>query len=154
MTVRLVPMSQEVFGPYLERLIPAYAADHVLSGRWSKEDSLTESRKEVERLLPKGLATPNEHFLTISAGVPERGVGILWLHIDGSKGFIYDLWIDENQRRKGYGRDAMRALESYATERGVTTLALHVFGHNGPARDLYRSLGYGERDVIMAKDLA
>jgi ribosomal protein S18 acetylase RimI-like enzyme len=30
---------------------------------------------------------------------------------------------------------------------------LHVFGHNQPARALYRKLGYVERDVTMVKRL-
>ena len=146
-------MTPEEYGPFMERLIPDYAAEHIVSGRWSAEDSLAGARKEVERLLPQGIATPNEHFLTLLGGTPEERVGYLWLHLDKNNGFVYDLWIAEPHRRKGYAREGMRAVEPYARERGATRIALHVFGHNAPARELYRSLGYGERDVVMAKDL-
>jgi hypothetical protein len=35
----------------------------------------------------------------------------------------------------------------------IDRIALNVFGGNGPARDLYRSLGYREAAVFMEKEL-
>jgi GNAT superfamily N-acetyltransferase len=47
----------------------------------------------------------------------------------------------------------MVALEQFAKEHGAARIAVHVFGHNGPAREFYRELGYRERDVVVAKEL-
>ncbi len=153
MTIRMVPMTQEEYGPYMERLIPEYAAEHVANGRWSAEESLAEARKAIDRLLPQGMATPTEHFLQVVAGTPEQRVGTLWLHLERTNGFLYDLRIDEAHRRHGYAYAAMLALESYAKDRGAGRIALHVFGHNAGARKLDKSLGYGDRDVVKAKEL-
>jgi ribosomal protein S18 acetylase RimI-like enzyme len=153
MEVRLVPMTDEEYGPFIERLIPEYAADHVADGQWSPEESLAGARKEVERLLPQGKATATERFLTIVAGTPEERVGYIWVHFQKQNGFVYDLWVHESQRRKGYARAGMLALERYATQQGAARLALHVFAHNGPARELYRTLGYQETNVVMSKGL-
>lgn len=153
MDVRLVPMTDEEYGPFIERLIPEYAADHVADGQWSLEESLAGARKEVERLLPQGRATATERFLTIVAGTPEEKVGYIWVHFQKQNGFLYDLWVDEHHRRKGYARAGMLALEIYAKQEGATKLALHVFAHNVPARDLYRALGYRETNVVMSKGL-
>jgi len=146
-------MTEAEYERFHARLIPEYAAEHVRSGRWSPEESLEASRREVERLLPQGPATPNEHFLTLVAGTPEQSVGHIWLHLQEKNGFIYDLLIDEAHRRQGFARDGLRALEAYARERGAARLALHVFAHNEVARGLYRGLGYQERDIVLAKDL-
>jgi ribosomal protein S18 acetylase RimI-like enzyme len=154
MTVRLVPMTPEEYGPYLGRLLPEYAAEHVANGRWSAEESMAGARREIDRLLPEGMATPNAHFLTVVAGAPEQPIGAIWLNVDRTNAFLYDLRIDEAHRRHGYARAALLALETYAKAQGAARIGLHVFGRNTAARDLYRSLGYGERDVVMAKELA
>jgi ribosomal protein S18 acetylase RimI-like enzyme len=36
---------------------------------------------------------------------------------------------------------------------GAETVGLHVFGHNEPARALYRSLGFAETNVSMSLKL-
>jgi ribosomal protein S18 acetylase RimI-like enzyme len=154
MSVRLVPMTDEEYGPFIERLIPEYAADHVADGQWTPERSLDGARKEVERLLPQGKATATERFLTIFAGTTEEKVGYIWVHFQEQNGFVYDLWVHEAHRRKGYARAGMLALELYARQQGATKLALHVFAHNTPARELYRALGYKETNVVMSKELA
>lgn len=151
--VELVPMSDGEFAPYLETLIPEYAADHVRNGRWTKEESLGEARREVMGLLSKGVATRGHHIYSIRAVPGGTRVGILWVYVRGPRAFIYDLNVDAAHRRKGYGRAAMQAAEPAAREFGASTIALHVFGDNTGARALYRELGYRETNVQMAKDL-
>ena len=67
--------------------------------------------------------------------------------------FLFDLWIDPEERGRGYGRAAMEALEAEARSRGLSAIEFNVWGGNTVARSLYRSLGYGERSVFMGKDL-
>jgi ribosomal protein S18 acetylase RimI-like enzyme len=45
----------------------------------------------------------------------------------------------------------MEWAEHEARRRGLTHVALNVFGGNEPARGLYRSLGYAEDAVSMSK---
>jgi ribosomal protein S18 acetylase RimI-like enzyme len=47
----------------------------------------------------------------------------------------------------------MLLAEDEARARGLGRVELNVFGGNEVARDLYRSLGYRESAVQMAKDL-
>ena len=52
-------MIQSEYIAWLETTIPAYAADKVASGQWSREASLELSRKEYNELLPQGFETPD-----------------------------------------------------------------------------------------------
>jgi ribosomal protein S18 acetylase RimI-like enzyme len=47
----------------------------------------------------------------------------------------------------------MELAEQQASARGIGRVELNVFGGNEVARNLYRSLGYVETSVQMAKDL-
>ena len=48
----------------------------------------------------------------------------------------------------------MLLVEGEARDRGIGRVELNVFGGNEVARGLYRSLGYVETSVQMAKELA
>lgn len=61
---------------------------------------------------------------------------------DPSAWWVGDIVIDENQRRRGYGREAMRLAEAYARTHGAASLGLSVFGFNQAARTLYEALGF------------
>jgi len=67
--------------------------------------------------------------------------------------YLYDLWIAPELRRRGHGREALRALEAEARSRGLSVVEFNVWGGNAVARALYRSEGYDERSVFMGKDL-
>jgi ribosomal protein S18 acetylase RimI-like enzyme len=155
--VRLVPMTPDEFNAFLERDIAQYAAEKLKAGNWSSAEALQRSRDEHYQLLPQGLATPGHHLFTIRDDDIGQGVGTLWLAEQRGwakpTGFIYDLYIDERFRRRGYASRAMLALEEKAVELGLDTLALHVFGHNHAARVLYEHLGYEIMNINMAKSL-
>ena len=137
----------------LARLLPSYAQDHVRAGRWTEAEAATEARREVDRLLPQGVATPEHHLFVLHVLPAGDAVGDLWLHVRPPKAFVFDLWVDPARRREGLGRAAMVAAEQEARRRGATTLSLHVFGENTAARSLYTSLGFRETNVVMVKDL-
>ena len=58
----LVSMSKAFFASYIEELIVQYARENVESGRWQKTGSLSRARRDIERLLPRGIDTDNNHF--------------------------------------------------------------------------------------------
>lgn len=157
MSIELVPMEEDDFRGYLERLIPQYASDHVRDGQWSEAESIERSRGEVNRLLPQGLRTPDQYILAIRALPEDARVGMIWLAIEhapgGTKGFIYDLIVDPVHRRHGYGKQAMLAIEPVALAKGARTLGLHVFGYNEGAIRLYREIGYATTNLRMVKEL-
>ena len=136
--------------------IRGYAADKVRVGTWLREDAEAKSAAEFAVLLPDGQATPGHEFRSI---IDETGasVGGLWfapLRESGrGEAFIYDIEVDEAFRGRGYGRAALVALEPIVLELGYDTIGLHVFGDNDVARNLYRTSGYLESDVMMRKRL-
>jgi GNAT superfamily N-acetyltransferase len=70
------------------------------------------------------------------------------LQADGTR--IGRLWF---ARRELNGRTAMAAFERAAREQRFERLELNVFGGNERARGLYRSLGFTETAVNIAKQL-
>ncbi len=151
--IRLAPMEERGFVPYIERLIQSYAEESIRAGRWSKEEGLVEARKEIQKLLPNGRESPDHFVFSIVTGPPDEKVGVIWLAIEPRGGFVYDLQVFEPYRRRGYAERAMGLLEGIAREKGADRLLLHVFGDNHGARTLYAKLGYLETNVMMAKSL-
>ena len=156
--IRLVPLGDVDFDTYIERDIRLYAEENVRAGYWSEAEALDKSRKAHERLLPEGLATKNHYLFAIQEAATGTTVGSLWLMADRETerrtGFIFDLFVDEAYRRKGFATQAMLALEHKAEELGLKTLGLHVFAHNPVAFDLYQGLGYQVKSLNMTKPLS
>ena len=154
---RLVPMTQAQFDRWLEASVADYADEKVKAGNWPVEDALARSRQEFQKLLPRGLATPDQHLFAIVADAGTQ-VGCLWFAVvqeaAGPVAFVYDFVVDEAQRRKGYGEQAFCALEDEVRALGLHTIQLHVFGHNRPAIALYEKLGYTATNVMMSKTIA
>ena len=153
--VRLVPMTEDELKVHLEKSIPEYAADNVAAGYWSEDEALERSQKAFQELLPQGVKTENNYLFRIQIEESEEKIGTLWMKHEAPRlqGFIYDFAIDETQRGKGYGRQAMLALEAVAKELKIESLALHVFTKNKVAKGLYESLGYEVTSQNMAKRL-
>jgi ribosomal protein S18 acetylase RimI-like enzyme len=152
--IRLVPLTQEEFEAWLPKSIEEYAAEHVSSGRWSREESLQRSREEYEKLLPHGVASPGHHLWSIVRSSDAQRVGLLWVGVldkPTRHAFVYNIEIDEEFRRRGYAEQAMARLEDEVRRLGLDTIRLHVFGHNSAARPLYEKLGFETTNVLMAK---
>ncbi|MEO5886544.1 MAG: GNAT family N-acetyltransferase [Anaerolineales bacterium] len=151
----LHPMNQTEYEAFVERAIPEFAADNVRAGYWSESEALEKSREGYEKLLPKGLQTEN-HYLYTSYGADEA-VGMIWIRADLESpiknGFIFELYVDEKFRGKGYGKQAMMLIEEKARGLGLNSLGLHVFAVNNVARNLYESVGYEVSSLNMTKKL-
>ncbi len=152
---KLLPMTQAEYDVFLERSIPDYAADKVRAGYWAESEALEKSRQEFLELLPQGIQTTNHYLYTLYDG--DQAVGLIWLRANVDRptknGFIFELYVDENQRGKGYGKQAMLLIEEKARELGLKSIGLHVFGSNKVARNLYESVGYETTSVNMSKAL-
>lgn len=151
--VELVPMQQEDFEPYLERDIREYAEEHVRNGNWKPAEALERSRKEHQQLLPDGLQSKNQYLFSIVDAGSDQKLGVLWVHIENNQAFIYDFRIEEAQRGKGYGKQALLALDGKLKSLNVKSVGLHVFGDNLTAQELYKKMGYQVTDMHMRKIL-
>jgi ribosomal protein S18 acetylase RimI-like enzyme len=150
--VKLKAIQQEDFERFLEHAILDYAEDHVRNGNWSAEGALEKSRKEFERYLPNGIQTPDQYVWSIVDEANHR-IGVLWVQVKDGKAFIFDFIIDEEYRGKGYGKQALTAMDERLKSMGVESVALHVFGDNVSAQELYKKLGFKITDIQMKKNL-
>ena len=153
---RLEPMAEAEYSTWRAASQRAYADEKVKAGNWKAEEAEALSAEAFEKLLPGGRETPG-HELRAMRDDAGEWVGHAWFTIEdrepGRVVFIYDIEVYEAHRRRGHARAALDAIDDYAREQGCIGVMLHVFGYNTPARELYRSHGYEETNVIMLKRL-
>jgi ribosomal protein S18 acetylase RimI-like enzyme len=156
MTV-LTPMREDVFAGYVESSVIGYAQENIAAGRWPVEGAIERSAAEFRDLLPLGLATPKNHLFEIKAGDNGTTVGFIWFAEEdrhGARGaYVYDIVVKEDFRRQGHAQRAFLALEPLVAELGLSSIGLHVFGHNAGAQALYAKLGYAVTGINMLKKL-
>lgn len=151
--VKLVKMLQSEFEPYLERGIHEYAADHVRNGNWTAEESLEKSRKQFQELLPEGVNSKDQFLYSIIDEATNNKMGLLWVQVKGQNAFIYDFLIDEAFRGKGFGKQALTAMDEELKSMNVKSVGLHVFGDNVNAQELYKKMGFEVTGMHMKKRL-
>ncbi len=153
----LYPMSESEFAAYLAFAIPDFAQGKVKAGQWAVAESLELSRKAYAESLPQGLATPDNYLFTVRDGATTEPVGMLWFAAQERGGqriaYVYDVSIDMEHQRKGHASRAFAALEVEVQKRGLSGIALHVFGQNVGAQALYQKLGYLPTNINMFKQL-
>ena len=150
--IKLEPLQQEDFERFLERGIREYAEDHVRNGNWPAEGALERSRKEFEHYLPDGIHSQDQYLYSL---IDENGnkIGVLWVQVKDRKAFIFDFLIDEAFRGKGYGKQALAALDEKLKSMDAEAVELHVFGDNIVAQELYKKAGFHITDMRMKKTL-
>jgi ribosomal protein S18 acetylase RimI-like enzyme len=151
----LTPMRAEVFAAYLDSSVAGYAQDNIDAGRWPAEGAVERSRADFDDSLPQGLATPDNYLFEIQDGALGATVG--WFAVVVKHGlrsaFVYDLEVKSEYRRQGHAKRAFEALEARVTTLGLTSIGLHVFGHNPGAQSLYSQLGYTVTGINMIKQI-
>jgi len=134
--------------------VPAYAADKVAAGQWTNEAALELSAREFAELLPQGLDTPDNRLFTI-VDAEGAAVGVLWYAVKtkfaARIAYVYDIAIRPERQRERHAERAFLALEDEVRRAGLAGIALHVFGHNAPARGLYAKLGYEPTNIDLYK---
>jgi ribosomal protein S18 acetylase RimI-like enzyme len=104
-------------------------------------------RQDIDRCL----ANPSSTILV--SGHPERdGLSAsVMLGSDGHRGWLYYLAVAPDLQRRGFGRQAVQAAESWLAQRGVGKVMLMLRPGNAAIIDFYRSLDYEiEERVLMA----
>lgn len=153
--VRLRPMRPDEYPAFVAASKAGYTHDMVVHGGTLPAIAEKKSEDDHAAILPDGLATAGQWIFVVESD--GEGVGHLWVAERGTPErrtlFIYGVDIDEEHRGRGFGRAAMLLAEGEARDRGIGRVELNVFGGNEVARGLYRSLGYVETSVQMAKEL-
>ena len=150
--IKLEVLQQDDYERFLERETRSYAEDHVRNGNWPAEGALERSRKEFEFYLPDGIHTPDQYLWAL---IDDSGakIGVLWVQLKDRKAFILDFVVDEEFRGKGFGKQALAAMDETLKSMGAESVALHVFGDNLAAQVLYKKVGYEITDIHMKKTL-
>lgn len=68
--------------------------------------------------------------------------------------WIGELFVIEESRKTGLGKQLMQEIETYFKHSGATACWLKVATDNESARVFYKSLGYTERELELRKSLA
>lgn len=153
-TVTLVPMSPERYLTWRAYSVASYAEENVKSGRWTEDEALARSQADFNELLPQGAETPG-HYLWSVIDTAGDEAGILWVATDRrpNHAYIYDIEMNPDRRGQGLGTATLAALDDWCRANGISTIGLHVFGHNKGAWQLYKRVGYVETSVQMEKRL-
>ncbi len=152
----LRPMLPVEFDAYLAWVVDDYAAELERNGKVTGEAATRASRASFDQLLPEGVATPGQVLLVAENPHDGERVGVLWFGPstdDPAMAWIYDITVNEDRRRQGWGRAIMRSFEDEARARGFARAGLNVYGDNHVARRLYESLGYAETARQLHKEL-
>lgn len=144
-------MTDDEVAAFAASHVEVYAADIERHAGWSPAESRAKADRDMAATFPRG-RLQRDHTLLVLEEDGER-VGELWLKDDERGLWLYWVTIVPERRGQGLGREAMALVEEEARRRGAAEIDLNVFGGNNAARSLYRSLGYEEAAVVMAKRL-
>jgi ribosomal protein S18 acetylase RimI-like enzyme len=157
LALRLRPLRDDELPAFVEHGRAAYARELETQAGLPAARAQTKAEADWARLLPGGAVPAGNHLYVVEDAETGGRIGELWwAEREGDAAektaFVYSIEVAPENRGRGYGRETMLLFEEDARARGITALALTVLGGNEVARSLYRSLGYAERAVHMAKD--
>ena len=148
-------MDADEFSRWLPKMRDGYAHDIAVNGGASEDEAQRKASADLEQLFPADQPSETQFVFVIEA--EGEAVGDLWCaereNFLGRSLWIFDVYVEEVYRGRGYGKQAMLLAEAEARRRGIHRIGLNVFGGNEVARNLYRSLGYAENGVLMSKAL-
>ena len=153
MTITLQPMPAERLAVWMERADREYIEDRMRAGE-APEVAEENARRSRAATFPDGKPLTSHRICEVVAdGEP---VGVLWIGprvVGSDQWWVYDVEIDEQNRRRGYARAALEAGHAMAKSLGASSIGLNVFAFNEGARALYESMGYALTSLQMATPL-
>ena len=148
------PISAEDFPCYWKYSIESFTRDMKQAGFLKENITYEEAEKDMRKFLPEGLSTKGHRIMQIV----EKGevVGTIWYEVRErvvKEVYLWDIFINENRRRQGYGKESMTELVKMATKEGAKRIQLNVFGFNAAAKNLYFKMGFQDKAITMMKYL-
>lgn len=151
--IKLRPMTEREFEAFRRVSLEDYAQERARNLGTPVEEQRASAERQYAELLKDGLQTEGHRLWKIMDETGEV-VGDLWVRIaDGKRAFIFFIGIDEPHRRKGYGKQALDALEAELQPQGIASIGLNVFADNAVARHLYEQQGYHTTNQNMVKQI-
>ncbi|MEU6773870.1 GNAT family N-acetyltransferase [Streptomyces sp. NPDC046759] len=144
------PMTEADFAAWYEYEYEGYAHLWIERG-FPEATAYAKARSDHERLLPHGLATDGMVFSVLEH--EGARVGTLWLALQDTRAYVFDVETDAGLRGRGHGRTLMLLAERQAIEAGRPVIGLNVHAGNTAAERLYESLGYETTFRSLAKPL-
>lgn len=147
-------MSQGEFEHYFQDKIKRFSDVLTENIHEHGDEPSVKAFKQLQSLLPEGIETPNHHLFNIQRG--EQVIGFVWIKVEEEKksAFLYEIYIFEEYRGKGFGTETMKRLEGFLQQKEIHYFKLHVFGSNTGARKLYEELGFEVAGINMLKSLS
>lgn len=151
-------MRADEFDAYIGWFIPDYASEISSNYDVDPEEARARAERTVAEELAHGVDTPGQVLLCIVPADDRDGaaLGYFWCIPNAATGvvFISDFFILPEQRGKGHGRAALKALEAWLVAEGFAELRLRVAADNARAERLYRTAGFRVTGINMQKALA
>jgi ribosomal protein S18 acetylase RimI-like enzyme len=88
-------------------------------------------------------------FIAVVSAAPNDGLD----QPPGTHALVTDLSVTPSFRRRGVGRELLKAAEQFARSRGAAELRIAVLDGNRAAHDLYESAGFVRYITVLAKGL-
>jgi len=79
--------------------------------------------------------------------------GTSWKDLRGPCGYVHDVYVDEPRRRRGAGRELMRAAFDWFRTKGRSQIVLWTKTRNEHAQHLFAALGFRPTMIEMTLDL-
>jgi len=155
--IQLRPMTLAEYPDYCDYFIDDYSREIAENYGHAMDRAIELAEQDLIRSFPNGLET-NEHDLLCLEFKSESGsevVGYLWhsIKISDKSTFIYDFFIFSDQRSNGYGKLAIKALESQLQAIGIEQIKLRVAYQNQRALKLYQDVGFAISGYNMSKKI-
>ena len=149
-------LSQE-YAAYCEYFIKDYSQEIVENYGHSIETAIQLAEKDLHVAFPNGLENSPHKLMCIEVNNDKEvtHVGYLWHSINESdkSTFIYDFYISENYRGKGYGKKSIDALGLQMQSQGIANIKLRVAFQNKRALKLYLDSGFIITGYNMSKKI-
>jgi ribosomal protein S18 acetylase RimI-like enzyme len=151
------PMRDSEYPAYLDYFIPDYAAEISANYGLSNLEALAQAKREIAHDLPLGVDTPGEAMLCVinQTSEAESIVGYLWYRPDlaNRSVIIKDFYIFAAHQGKGFGKQALKALETELARTGFEQIKLRVAEDNKRAKHVYEITGFRVTGVNMSKTI-
>jgi ribosomal protein S18 acetylase RimI-like enzyme len=158
--IRLRPLGDDEFPAFHDLLMQEYTRGLVDDARMAHTAADEKAAADLAALFPSRRAEPNHRIYFLEDAATSDIAGYLfWAErqppgSQETRAYVYELFVDEQFRRKGAGLRALELLEADVRDRGLPGIDLNVWGGNAGARSLYARAGFEERAVFMSKELA